>query len=96
MKEKQKNYQNMHFAELRLKYYNDFIDSHIHYRRDMLYRDTNTGYNQNQLVRMPSIRLNKIIKDIPYVFFEYDLSYDYLKYRQKTFFNNQQNKADNN
>ena len=88
------NYQNMHFAELRLKYYNDFIDSHIHYRRDMLYRDTNTGYNQNQLVRMPSIRLNKIIKDIPYVFFEYDLSYDYLKYRQKTFFNNQQNKAD--
>lgn len=88
------NYQNMYFAELRLKYYNDFIDSHIHYRRDTLYRDTNTGYVQNQLVRMPSVRLNKIVKDIPYVFFEYDLSYDYLKYRNNTFYNNTQNRPD--
>lgn len=88
------NYQNMFFAEMKVKYNNDFIDSQIHYRRDMLYRDTKTGYNQNKLVHMPSIRLNKIVKDIPYVFFEYDLSYDHLKYQQTIFFNNMQNKPD--
>ena len=73
-----KNYQNMFFGELKLKYVNDYIDTQIFYRRDMLYRDTTTGYTQNQLVRMPSIRVNKIVKEIPYVFLEYDLSYDRL------------------
>ncbi len=88
------NYQNMYFAELRLKYINDYIDSQVHYRRDMLYRDTNTGYIQNHLVRMPSVRLNKIVKDIPYVFFEYDLNYDYLTYRETNYYNLTQNKPD--
>ena len=84
------NYQNMYFAELKLKYNNDFIDSQIYYRRDMLFRDTRTGFTKNTLVHMPSIRLNKIIKDIPYMFLEYDFSYDRLVYKENEYYNNTQ------
>lgn len=58
----------------------------------MLYRDTTTGYTQNQLVRMPSIRVNKIVKEIPYVFLEYDLSYDRLISKNTQYYNTTQNK----
>ncbi len=87
-----KNYQNMFFGEFKLKYVNDYIDTQIYYRRDMLYRDTSDGYTKNQLVRMPSIRANKIVKDIPYVFFEYDLSYDRLISKNTEYFHTTQNK----
>lgn len=80
------NYQNMFFAELKIKYLNDYIDSQIFYRRDMVYRDTDNGYNKNQLIRMPSIKINKIVKDIPYIFFEYDLSYDRLATKDTRYF----------
>lgn len=86
------NYQNMYFAELKAKYVNDFVDTSIYYRRDMLYRDTTNGYTQNQLVRMPSIRVNKIIKDIPYIFLEYDLTYDRLVSKNTQYYNVTQNK----
>ncbi len=86
------NYQNMYFAELKVKYYNDFIDSQVYYRRDMLFVDTLNGYTQNHLIHMPSIRVNKIIKDIPYIFFEYDLAYDRLYYKENEFYHTDQQK----
>ena len=89
------NYQNMFFGEFKLKYVSDYIDTHIYYRRDMLYRDTTTGYTQNQLVRMPSIRANKIVKEIPYVFLEYDLSYDRLVSKNTQYYYTTQNKPKN-
>ena len=88
----EENYQNMFFGEFKLKYVNDYIDTQIYYRRDMLYRDTTTGYTQNQLVRMPSIRVNKIVKEIPYVFLEYDLSYDRLVSKNTQYYHTTQNK----
>lgn len=82
------NYQNMYFAEAKIKYYHDYIDTQISYRRDMQYRDRSNGYTSAILESQPSFGISKIVKDIPYVFLEYDLSYDRLVSTKNDYYSN--------
>lgn len=81
------NEQNMFFGEAKVKYYNDYAEAQILYRRDTGYRDIINGYRESSLELLPSVKVHQIVKDIPYVFFEYELGYDRVSSITKSYSN---------
>lgn len=73
---------NMYNADARVKYYNNYANIEVQTSRDLLYRDTNYGHSITTLDHLPSVKISNLIKDIPYIFFQYELSYDRLVQEQ--------------
>lgn len=72
-----KNNDNIFFEEARIKYYNPFANISAAYRNDYQYRDNkDIGYTKTRVERPYSFNISQIIADIPFIFLDYDLSYD--------------------
>lgn len=72
-----KNKSNMFFEDFSIKYFNRFANISASYKNNYQYRDNaNIGYKKSRIELPYSFDIGQIITDIPFVFLDYNLSYD--------------------
>ncbi len=76
------NTENMFYAEIQAKYYNDYANINATTRMDKEYRDTSNGHQISTLVQTPSISVSKAIPIFSFMAIDYELSYNSLSYNQ--------------